>query len=351
MERMKVRHEGRGARVTSIGLLSITGLLFAVVPAQALARKRGAAKPPRMTQQEKVDAKRTCAESYKEAQGPRKSGQLIEAKELFGKCAKAACGTVLMKRCTVLYKRMDAEIPSILPIVTDTAGVSQPLNEGKIEMTMDGQSLISKDGRAIFINPGQHEFTFSNEKTVFATQKVMVVHGQRNLKISVSLPASAAAQKAAEPEAERASQPKAGGAEPEAIVADVPLSRASRQTAARQVGSTGRVRWPTYALGGIGVLSLGSAGLLTYWGRNDNKRLMESCATNCKPSSVHHIRMLYLASDIALGAGVVALAASTWLYLRSRGSEKATPAGGPRISLFDVQTTPSGAFATVQGAF
>jgi hypothetical protein len=244
-----------------------------------------------------------------------------------------------------LYKRMNAGIPSVLLVVTDASGASQPMNDGKIEVTMDGQSVTAKlDGRAIPINPGQHEFIFITENAVFATERVSIAHGQRNRPISVTLPAARAiAERPAASEVpDRAAQT---GAEPEART----VRRAfARDVEPRSAGPSTSV----YVLGGVGVLGLGSAALLTYWGRKDNTALMQSCATNCRPSSVHHIRMLYLASDIALGVGVAALATSAWLYLRSNGSEeKASTQRGARISLFDIQTTPSGTFAAVQGVF
>jgi hypothetical protein len=341
---MKFHSPAPGHRLMTVGLLSIVGLLLAVAPAQAARKHRSKARPPHLSQHEKVEATRVCVESYAAAQGPRKSGQLIEAKDLFGKCAQPACGSSLRKRCAALYKRMDAGIPSVLLVVTDASGVSQSMNEGKFEVTMDGQSVTAKlDGRAIPVNPGQHEFAFSTENAVFATQTVAIVHGQRNRAISVTLPA-------AKTIGERAATIEAPGQPAQA--SDEPLTRLAGRPPERDLESTrGGPSKSVYVLAGVGALGLGSAALLTYWGRKDNTALMQSCGTNCRPSSVHHIRTLYLASDIALGVGVVALAASTWLYLRSSGSEEKTSTRGARVSLFDVQTTPSGAFAAIQGVF
>jgi hypothetical protein len=61
--------------------------------------------------------------------------------------------------------------------------------------------------------------------------------------------------------------------------------------------------------------------------------------------------MVYLAADVSMGVGVVALAASAWLYLRSSHSEASTSAQTPSIGLLNVQPTLSGAIATVGGAF
>jgi hypothetical protein len=233
---------------------------------------------------------------------------------------------------------MDGAVPTVIPVVTDASGAGQPLDESKIEVRMDGQSLTTKlDGQAISVNPGEHEFTFSADNAVFATQKVAIVYGQRNRRISAELPAAkTVAPTTTEVDA--------------ADTVDDPPSRALRKAPGRGAESSVAPSWSMYVLGGVGVLGLGTAALLTTWGRKDNTALMQSCGMNCQPSSVHHIRNVYLASDVALGVGVVALAASTWLYIRFRTEEK-TSMRGARISLFDIQTTPSGAFANVQGAF
>jgi hypothetical protein len=101
----------------------------------------------------------------------------------------------------------------------------------------------------------------------------------------------------------------------------------------------------------MGVVGLGGAGLLAYWGRQDNTALQDACKPNCNPDSVHHIRMLYLASDISAGIGVAALIASTWLYLRSGSSEEKPSTETARLRRLDLRPSASGAYAAVSGTF
>jgi hypothetical protein len=90
-----------------------------------------------------------------------------------------------------------------------------------------------------------------------------------------------------------------------------------------------------YLLGGVGLLGVGAGGLLTYWGKTDNSALA-ACTPNCQPSSVEHIRRLYLAADVSFAAGGAALGIASLLFATSH---------------FDVQPAHSGAFATFKGVF
>jgi hypothetical protein len=251
-----------------------------------------------------------------------------------------------MKDCTALHARLEGDIPSVVPVVTDASGAPQAVKEATIEVKIDGESLTSKvDGQAILVNPGSHEFTFSTGNRVFSTQTVAIVQGQRNRTIAARLRPSGKKLAAADPAvAEKA-------ATSEAAEAKEVEPRATRQSDVPGVESEGGASFSAYAFGVVGLLGVGSAGLLTYWGRKDNHELMQTCGTDCNPASVHHIRMLYLASDVALGVGAVALVASTWLFLRSGGSEEKEPPRVARVKVFDVHPTSSGAFATVGGVF
>jgi hypothetical protein len=101
-------------------------------------------------------------------------------------------------------------------------------------------------------------------------------------------------------------------------------------------------------LGGAGVLGVGSGALLTYWGKKDNDALAQ-CSPRCAQASVDHIPNLYVAADIAFGAGGVALAVASVLIATSGSSaEKSVQRLGVRV---DVHPTASGAMGSVGAAF
>ncbi len=103
-----------------------------------------------------------------------------------------------------------------------------------------------------------------------------------------------------------------------------------------------------YVFTGLGIASLGAGAALTYWGIKDNNRMKTECSPNCLPATVQHVKQLYLASDIALGVGVAALAAAYWTHVMNRHAEEKGTEEALRIG---VAPTNSGGFASVSGTF
>ena len=129
---------------------------------------------------ESVDA---CVDKYKSGLENEQAGHLKQARELFIRCAKASCGSPLRDECTTRFTQLSTDIPSIVPVVTDDAGNPQT----DVEVRVDGERLTSSlDGHSFLLDPGVREFSFSREGRVFATQRLMIVQGQRNRLVSAS---------------------------------------------------------------------------------------------------------------------------------------------------------------------
>jgi hypothetical protein len=292
-----------------------------------------------------------CMTIYKSAQDHQQAGQLREARDQLAICAKATCGG-LARKCAMEASQLDSDIPSIVPVVTDDSGV--PVVD--VQVKMDGASLTSHlDGRALAVDPGVHEFTFSTDRGVFATEKIMIVQGQRNRPITVSehAPTRKVAEKKAEPAGAAAPQTETKASASAPAPADAPPARSETATHEDAAPATspgnGRSLLLPLVLGSVGVVGLAGGGLLTLWGRKDNDALSQ-CTPNCLPSSLDHIRALYIAADISFVVGVAGLGAATWLYLRPGASDEKPPAQAASVR-FDMHPTPSGAFASVRGAF
>src|SRR5579859_6934048 len=323
------------------------------------------------SQTDRTAVRRACSTAFKTAKQLEQSGHLVQAKDQFLSCAKTACGAVLRSQCTSRYTQLDSDIPSVVPLVTDESGDPRV----DVEVKMDGQPLASRlDGRALPIDPGLHEFSFNADGSVLATQKVMIVQGQRNRPITVSMqpdkggkrtvlgavkPTPALDAKAAleKPAVERpfTEKPERESAAPEksapekAAVASSDTSSNSDTPPSEAPPKRGGPGAMPYVLGAAGLAGVGSFGLLTYWGRKDNNKLAQ-CAPYCSQDSVDHIRKLYLAADISLGVGIAALgAAATWM-IASPGGASEERANKPRY-VVDVRPTPAGAFASVSGTF
>src|ERR1019366_6867964 len=128
-----------------------------------------------------------CATAYERATDRQAAGALREARDLLLGCARPVCEVGLREQCTNLYSQLDSDIPSVVPVVTDGAGATLV----DVQVTMDGEVLASRiGGQALPVDPGLHEFSFSANGAVFATQKLMILQGQRDRRILVSSPAT-----------------------------------------------------------------------------------------------------------------------------------------------------------------
>jgi hypothetical protein len=302
---------------------------------------------PAMAQKSGGPVKATCQLAYKNARKLERAGQLVSAEKLLRTCAKPRCGVFLEHQCTFAYARIEADMPSVVPTAKDPDG--KPVMALKLKV--DGYLLASRlDGHAVTINPGVHEFTFETEAGVVARKRVMVLQGQRNRQLVVSVPRRVAS---AEPAPERPSAPAASAAPKEEVAAapapaqepapeQAPEPKIDLTTAAPPQQSSHPSRWfsaTSIALLGVGAAGVGGYGLLTYWGRKDNDDLAQ-CAPSCSQSSVDHIDHLYLAADISLGVGVAALLGGAYLVWRHHANYAV-----------EVQPAAGGAVAGVSGAF
>jgi len=287
-----------------------------------------------------------CASTYEDAVAHQQAGHLREARTLALQCARAACGT-LQRKCAASAEQLRTDIAWIAPVVTDEKGT--PLVD--VDVKLDQRPLTSRlDGRELAVDPGVHELSVTAKvgkwpgHEVSATRKIMIVQGQRG-PLTIALSSSddessappAPSASAAAPSAPAASEASETASPPEPAHADAaPVATEHRGLSA----------WP-FVIGGVGVLGLGAGALLTYWGKSDNDAL-SACSPSCAPSSVDHIRRLYLAADISFGVGGAALGVAALLFATSHsGSHEAAPS----TAVFDVRPTRSGAVASFQGVF
>ncbi len=345
-------------------ILSIVALLaLGLLSSPSLARKG-----KRASNAEVIGA---CITNYKSGLEQERTGKLLEARELFIRCAKSACGSPLREECTMRFTQLGTDIPSIVPVVTNATG--KP--ETNIEVAVDGERLTSSlDGHAFILNPGAHDFSFSKDGHIFASTSLMIVQGQRNRLVAASLqpvPSDGTARpvKVSRPEAHAVpavatSEPDGAALEktPAAPSVDLTPVNPSKGAAApaegadltARVDATPKHRIPklSFVTAGVGLASLGAGALLTYWGRKDSD-LLGPCSPSCSQSSADHIHNLYLAADISIGVGVAALAGSYWAYAHSRSTreeseqevaERSTPT-------LVVAPTPSGAVGALAGHF
>jgi hypothetical protein len=287
----------------------------------------------------------SCGSAYRNAETLAKAGQLREAKASMLKCAVGSCASSIRKECARRVTEIESDIPTIVPLVLDEKG--QTLTE--VSVTMDGELVAARtDGRAVPVDPGRHEFVFQTKGAVIATHLTVVVQGQRNRTIEISLrPGQEALAKSSVP-----TLPAPGALAPASMVQAVEDDMVE-PSVADAPPRRGRSFTPTtLILAGGAVLGASGYLLTTYLGNQDADEL-DACRPTCDPDKVDQIRNYYLAGKISLGLGVAALAGATYFYLTS-ASDRAPPramaatAGGYRV---DVLPASSGGMAVLSGSF
>jgi hypothetical protein len=317
----------------------------------------------------KESARSACAsatETYKSAVQSEKAGHWRDAYAGAKECAQTTLCAGLMLKCTSLLDKLVSETPTIIPFVVDALG--EPKVD--VEVKMDGALLTSRlDGRGLPVDTGVHVFTFSTDAGVFATEKIMVFEGQRNRPIAVTIASTATAgapeeagkggpipgsgldesavADSGEQGKDRRAAPVGGGIASEKPASEGAASETAPPAAAGGGWALPRSPFP-YVLGSLGLAGVASGALLNYWGGHDNTSLQRTCSPHCSQSSVDHIQSMYIAADVAYGAGAAALAVTAWLIASSR-AETTRPTQA--AATVDVRATPSGAFASVSGTF
>src|SRR4029077_9552446 len=132
------------------------------------------------------DNRVACNSAYKEyraAQADEQAGHLVTAKDLYQSCSRATCAG-LVQKCSAKYLALTADLPSVVPVVTDEAG--EPHVD--VQVKVDGELVSSRlDGRGITVEPGVHEFAFVGGGGVSTTQKIMIIEGQKNRPIAATI--------------------------------------------------------------------------------------------------------------------------------------------------------------------
>jgi hypothetical protein len=214
-------------------------------------------------------------------------GKLLAARAELARCAAASCPKIIADECAALVARVGSNIPTVVVAATDPSG----RDVSPIHVYLDGRLEQSESGRAIALDPGQHDLRVVAADGRSASAKLVALEGQKNRLVRIDLPATAGVEPARE----------------ETTAA--PAERASGAPAA------------AWVLGGVGIVALGSFGYFALRGNAKENDLEEKCAPRCTDSQADELYRNYLIADVSLGVGVVALGAATYLFVTAAKSK------------------------------
>jgi hypothetical protein len=251
-----------------------------------------------------------CASASEAAQSLLDGHKLLAAREKLLVCTQTSCPAAIKRDCDDLLSKADAAIPSIVLSVKDDRG--RDVTDARV--LLDGSPLANAlEGRALPVDPGSHTLRFERAGTSPVEMPVVAHEGEKDREIRVQLGAPA------------------------------PPTPLARETEAPATPSQ-PAPWTAWALGGVGVLALGTFVSLAAIGQSQYNQ--QCTATGCPPSESATLERERAVGFAALGVGLVASAASVWLFVRAGSQRRADAA--PRLGISGAGT---GATLRLSGSF
>lgn len=232
-----------------------------------------------------ADSVDECIARSEEGQAARDGGKLSRAREAFAACGSTVCPAEIRRACVAWLEQVDVRQPSIVVVLP---GADERADEATYRI--DDGPPARVDGRAVRVDVGSHRLVVEAPGHAPHSETFFAYEGDQLRHVATRLgPRDAAA---VERQATRAPVP----AEDEAP------------------------RWPRivgWSAAGLAVVALGGgavSGLDALGARND---LASACgnASACSGADVDRVEGKLLRTDILLGVGVVAAAASVYFLL------------------------------------
>lgn len=227
-----------------------------------------------------------CSRAYEQGQRLRSEAQLIRARAELVTCAQDACPSRLRKECIAWLAEVAESIPTLAIHVRGADGCDRP----NATTWIDGV-LVERgaEGKPLEVDPGPHTVRAEVDGAI-VEQTVVVPSFDRGRIVRISVGSNVGT---------------CGGIAPPRAV---PTTPEPPREGARRVPAL------TYVFGGIGVLGLGvGAGFgISGWSQ---KATLDECKGACDDASIDAMRRTFVASDVALGIGVLALSLGTVFYL------------------------------------
>jgi hypothetical protein len=270
-----------------------------------------------------------CIDANGKAQELRRDGKLSAARDQLQACGNSACPAMIRDDCTKRLNELEGAQPTVIFDARDASGRDLIA----VTVTMDGRPLVGKlDGKALPVDPGEHEFTFTVAGQAPIVEKLVVRESEkeRHERVVIGPPAAPA---------------------PPLPVAEAPAQTPPAPTP----GGLGTWKVVGLALGGAGVagVAIGSAfGVTTFSETSKQKSDCASpaiCSNHAQAVSDHSSASTDgTISMVAFAAGGALIAAGAVLFFLPPRSSEQLPATA--LSLLP-SVGPGGGFLSLSGGF
>jgi hypothetical protein len=231
-----------------------------------------------------ADERVECATAHFDGQNLRDAAKLTKARERFLFCGNERCPRPIREECANFLVDLDRIQPTMVIDAIDEEG-NATLD---IRVFVDGEQIAERlTGRAMNIDPGEHELRIVSSGGRSKEQKVVMLEGDRAKRVSVRFDGTGA--------------PKAATA----ATSDPPEPRHDRIPTA------------AWVLGGVGIVGLASGVTFGALALSDRSGFDGTCsaARTCNSSDVSSMHTKALVSDISFGVGAAAVVAAAILVL------------------------------------
>jgi hypothetical protein len=121
--------------------------------------------------------KQTCVTANGDAQALRLEGKLGAARELFVKCVDPSCPALVRDDCAQRLDELERVQPTIVLEVKDANGADAT----GVALLIDGRPLPGTlQGRALRVDPGEHELEFSADGFAPAKRRFVLSEGEKD---------------------------------------------------------------------------------------------------------------------------------------------------------------------------
>ena len=247
----------------------------------------------------------TCAQAYEKAQEEKTTGRLNAAIEHLKGCIDPSCAKFIREDCVRWMDQTESALPTVVFSVRE---------DGKditdVEILCDDKPLTGTlDGKALPVDPGLHDFSFSVPGLAPIARQMLIREGERNRIINVEF-----------------SRPH------EKVTAPLPFL-AAKTTPPAEPGERPGVRILPYALAGVGALGVAGFTLFAILGNSQKAELERTCSPFCQTSQVDSVKTKYDLADACLGVGIISLGVATYMLVKSRGQRESDHDPATSISL------------------
>jgi hypothetical protein len=260
---------------------------------------------PRGAAAREGDPKQECLAAYEDAQRSRKRGELVLAAEKLNFCASPACPRAMQPDCEQWLREVEESVPTVVFDVRSQSGESL----AGASLAIDAGEMRVLDGRALRMDPGEHELAFSAPGYEPLERRFLAIEGNKLQVQQIALaPLLRPSPIASADLAGRLPAPERPGPRPSAP------TTSSRRTPL------------LVSLVASAALTLAGGAGFAYFGlrARSGDSALAACSPDCARTQIDRVKQDYLFANIAFGATTIGGLATGTLFVISRADAGTT---------------------------